>query len=471
MRPTPLPIQLTHLSIIVVAVAFVACGGSPGANVTAPAARAPSAVEVEEPAVATAPAAIRLISGGSNPDLRNDVWSPSGRYLLVEEGVVDVDARTLLPIVCRTQARWGSDTLVACVGADGHVDLFDMVTLEHAHFVDCVSSFEWRDSGRTVACTSEPFTFDVAGGVSQPLPAGSSNEVGDHPRMTAGGPSPDGRLRLEIGIDGNAFLTNLRSMARSSLGSGALPNLSGTTYTSYFSPDSQSVLVPLSKGGARIIKTAAGVAVRTLRSVECDSITAVAWSSDGKQIALGDNDNVCLFEVATGKPLRSWKAPPAKSGQRDAPGTTPGYVTLLAFTPSGDGLLVGTQPPIGSNFADVSVYRAATGERLGEVGTTDFVRFLPSGATVVLQGRIETDLTIHSLTQVPWQYGTEPRISPDRAWWVLDGALHSLGPVPTFEGAEGADFVVFDSSSTKVAGTVNGRARVWSLQTGKVLWP
>jgi WD40 repeat protein len=100
-------------------------------------------------------------------------------------------------------------------------------------------------------------------------------------------------------------------------------------------------------------------------------VTSVAWGADGKILAFGDiNGNVVLWDVATGKALRSFQVQQGAAN--------------VAFSPDGKLLAAGAYH--GNKDSEVKVWEAATGKEIfslpGQSGGILSVSFSPDGKTL-----------------------------------------------------------------------------------------
>jgi hypothetical protein len=174
-------------------------------------------------------------------------------------------------------------------------------------------------------------------------------------------------------------------------------------------------------------------------------------------IALGTSASVvCTFDRSTNELLHSWTAPKPDDPAVDVP------VGILEFAGGGDGLAVGHLDYPGWSGA-AALYRAS-GELLADLGntlTTD-IRHDPSGALMLSCARVSRDLEVR-------------RPDPDGPLRVHEGStciearVESL-PLPSLHGLDGAVLDSLDPTSTRVLGTVDGRATIWSLKTGAVVF-
>lgn len=132
-----------------------------------------------------------------------------------------------------------------------------------------------------------------------------------------------------------------------------------------FGPDGNQMAVGIKDGTARVIETATGKEIATLKGNE-SKVVAVAFSPDGRFVATGSFDQTArVFDAATGKQVSQ-----LKHGD---------VVDAVAFSP--DGLLVAT----GSYDKTARVFEAATGKQLSQFqhdSLVDSVAFSPDGRFV-----------------------------------------------------------------------------------------
>lgn len=435
-------------------------------------------------------------------------WSPDGRHLVLDRAIVDLDRGEVLPSACEESVIWGTRSRVACkaesdvervevadvemrrrgqlggcgsaelqwsrsgryVGCAGSVTLFDAQTFES---VALPSPLMWRSfvgDGSVVRLQSDPASSDVLQGVVQLWDVPSRASLGEaysFPLLNTRSLSPDGRFELEL-PDKEAYLVDTERDALVHVATGvtqfarAVPE----SLLSLFSADGVIVAVPLETDGVRLVETATARDRGSLRGAGCDAPTQVAFGPGGDLIAVGTRaGRVCIFEGASRKLVRSWAvaAPSARGAE------SPPQVLLLAFAGGGTGVIVGVDTGAGPSGSSIAgLYDVNTGKLLsnlagGSVATR--VRQDASG-TVWLDGA-----TVGPRLEVKILPDGFAGSSRDGKWACKGNHVESDGlPIPAFEAATGPTFISTDPTGTKVLGTIEGRARVWSLQTGKLLY-
>ena len=135
-----------------------------------------------------------------------------------------------------------------------------------------------------------------------------------------------------------------------------------------FSPDGKTVASGSHDSTVRLWDAATGAALHTLEGHK-SSVTTVAFSPDGKMVASGSHDRtVGLWDAATGAALHTLE------GHRD-------WVTAVAFSP--DSKMVTS----GSYDGTVGLWDAATGAALhtlvGHMSSVTTVALSPDGKTVM----------------------------------------------------------------------------------------
>lgn len=469
-----------------------------------------SVVSTASAAASVAPSSPSLGTTLTPRNLDSEDWSPDGRYVVVDRAIVDLDSGEVLPSACEEAVVWGTGSRVACKTGSKprRVEVVDVATHRRGHLEGCDrAEIQWSRTGRYVGCAGVAGLFDADTFEAVPLPSplmwqgfvgdGSVVRLQSDPassdvfqgsvqlwnvsdRVALGDPysfplvharstSLDGRFELEL-LGEEALLVDLRRGAHVHVASGvtqfahAVPE----SLLSLFSADSALVAVPIETEGVRLVDTATAADRGTLRGAGCDAPTQAAFGPRGDLVAVGTrNGRVCMFDRASQTLLRSWTVTPPPPLGPPQPSTP--QVVLLAFAGGGDGLIVGVDTgagPSGSSFA--ALYDVDTGKRLsdlagGSVATR--VRQDASG-TVWLDGatvgpRLEVKI-------LPAGFADSSR---DGKWACKGDHVESDGlPIPVFEAAAGATFVSCDPTGTKVLGTAGGRARVWSLQTGRSIY-
>jgi WD40 repeat protein len=173
------------------------------------------------------------------------------------------------------------------------------------------------------------------------------------------------------------------------------------------------------------------------------------WSPDGKLFSVpeGQGLNLEVWDVATGKRLRSWKG---------HPGRTWGY----EFTPDGKTLITCGEDKT------IRFWEVATGKKVREVAYPDIVGLIvpsPDGSL----------LATVAMTEVSPGVGSWPRQDSIRLWDVKAGKeVRRLVPkgelAPKYR--PGVFDVAFLPDGKAVAAITSNGVRLWDPTTGKELW-
>jgi dipeptidyl aminopeptidase/acylaminoacyl peptidase len=146
---------------------------------------------------------------------------------------------------------------------------------------------------------------------------------------------------------------------------GALSGHTGRVNWLRFAPDGK-VLASAGQDGVRLWNLATGKVQYHLKV----PATPIAFSPDGKLLAfVGEGKAVCLWEIATGKPVRRWDS------EQEA-------TTTLVFSPDGAYLAAGGRGSVG-------VWTTADGKKRGwfpEQGRVFTLAFSPSGRVLAVGG-------------------------------------------------------------------------------------
>jgi RNA polymerase sigma factor (sigma-70 family) len=171
-----------------------------------------------------------------------------------------------------------------------------------------------------------------------------------------------------------------------------------------FSPDGQLLAVEGDDGVARLWDVATGRELRSfgrkVHSHEEARDSCLAFSPDGKYLALPRRTwdvGLTLFEVSTGKPVRTFKL-----GERHKKHPSREHFTAAAFSPDGKAVVAGTKGhfakvPRGPNsFAAVIAWDVASGQEVWHVElrptTVAQLGFSPGGKFLAMTG--ESHVTV-----------------------------------------------------------------------------
>jgi WD40 repeat protein len=197
-----------------------------------------------------------------------------------------------------------------------------------------------------------------------------------------------------------------------------------------FSPDGRTLAAGGTRGGTVFVRLWDVPTGRELPAVTgpAGGVSALAFSTDGKLLAVGGGQELCLYDRATGKEVR--RVPAARAGASSS-----------AFAPGGKLLAVGNGP-------NVDLLEPDTGRVVRRLpahpGTSPCVAFAPDGETLAVAGG---DHTV-------------------RLWEVATG--RQVVPTGGHRGMIGA--VVCSPDGKIVATSAADRTiRLWEAATGKEL--
>lgn len=448
------------------------------------------------------------------PDIESAEWSPDGRYVVLEGAIVDVDANEVSPSGCTRNVAWGSASRFACKAGAERVEIVDMATVRRASVEGCESAEpEWDRSGRYLGCPGSPWVFDAEAfrQVSLPFPLFRRMLVGDGSivRLDTGdrAPSdnstcmvqlwslragaalgepyafpllheisrtPTGSFELEL-LGEDAYLVDVRHGTHRHMGTHVTEfhHWIGAEFLSLFTDNGALVAIP-TEDGVHLLDTATGAERGTFRAPGCAAATQVAFGPGGQVVVGTRTGTVCVFDRASQSMLRTWTLPPRSQLFADATldqdfGDIPLHapqISLLAFAGGGRGLVVGSDNGAGPSGAMVTdLFDLSTGKLLSNLDKGSIATHVDEDAsgTVWLDcAAIAPNLEVRMLGD---------KFASGRHWKCLGDDIVSDGlPIPVFEGATDATFLSADPTGSKVLGSVAGRARVWSLKTGKLLY-
>jgi WD40 repeat protein len=232
-----------------------------------------------------------------------------------------------------------------------------------------------------------------------------------------------------------------------------------------WSPDSKRLVTAANKEAAFLVWDAVTGKLRGRfpAAVAGDNGPTVAWSPDGKTVAVG---SAGLFDPDTGRPVR-----PLDAGEG---------IFALAWSP--DGQQVAT-----AGIAGIRLHQPATGKRTYTLDTRDHnsqiwsLAWSPDGGRLALGSNSSRPLVVEAATG---RHLPVPRASYKLAW-SPDGKLLAAngGGMSLWDAGSGdlvralddpaalwADGLAWTTDGKRLAGGGGQWLRVWSPQTGKLLW-
>jgi WD40 repeat protein len=212
--------------------------------------------------------------------------------------------------------------------------------------------------------------------------------------------------------------------------------------------------------------------VHTLTHESTSTITGVAISPDGSQLATVSARQVFLWDAATGEVIRAFGD---ENGR---------FLNAVAFSPDGAWLAA-----VDQNFA-VRLWQIDTGasrflEKLSRASAPASVAFSPDGSRLVVDGSLEAyiwDVASGSLINVLAEHEAEinqATFSPDssqvatasddgtaRIWDATAGSALSATPGGHTDSVEDIDF--YSDGQTLVSGSWDGTLKLWDTASGTV---
>lgn len=267
-----------------------------------------------------------------------------------------------------------------------------------------------------------------------------------------------------------------------------------------FSPDERLVVsgAYLNIGNnVRLWEITAGSQLRDLnQGNRTASIESVAYSPDGKYVALGTFGGMALLEVTKIGTYENYNAPDGNP-DNDIEYHNVGEVYSIAFGPAGkckiSATKTGTCVASGANDNLIRLWDAETGEQVGQpwVGHTLLVRSIAfsQDGTLAISSSLDTTLRLWSV-ETGKQIGTawvghlddviSAAFSPDERY-VVSGSTdstvrlwdltHDQSDVKVWHGAPTRiSSIAFNASGDRVvSGTSNGGLQLWDARTGSIL--
>jgi WD40 repeat protein len=220
----------------------------------------------------------------------------------------------------------------------------------------------------------------------------------------------------------------------------ALPNDFGGCSVVAFSPDSAMLLTANSLGGVRLWDWSAGAIRADLQ--HNNGVTAVAFSRDGRQLAVAANNGVYLRDAKSGKLQATFRINLLGSSSRPV-------IRALAFTPEGAMLAIGVSDiDFGPGTGELHLWDLKNAKPLAAVKAhpkaLTALAFTPDGKTLATCGADEAKL---------WDV---PDLKERRMLKGHQGTVNHLAIAP-----DGKTLVTCGSDR---------RVKRWDLAEGKELW-
>ncbi|MGO8673973.1 MAG: caspase family protein [Capsulimonadaceae bacterium] len=208
-----------------------------------------------------------------------------------------------------------------------------------------------------------------------------------------------------------------------------------------FSPDGAKLADACDDGVAHIWNVASGKDLGQLEMNNIEGIDSVAWSPDGKQIALGGVGGISN----TTESLQLWDVTTEKVVRMMVGHAKP--VTAIAFSPDGAAIASGSSDYTGR------LWRTSTGKTTAALGASTGVPALAYAAngSLLVSGGADGKVRVWSAST-----GELERVLAGHM-----GPVRGLAVVPAPAGAS--------TGSLVVSGSLDGSARVWNLDDGALV--
>lgn len=506
--------ELSPRSLLLRAVTAALClaGCAPGLPGGPGERTSPTASEVSGAAASSAP---QSSSGELGPKVFGraaratwDLFSPDGRFIILDDIVIDLETRTVIPFDCDLgHFAWYSGPRVACVvpthealavldlrdrqlrtlACDASA-LRDQPLIGSTHFaiwvdehrttstvvdIETGSSYlipgpavsVWEEGGRTVAMLSKVVQAD--GNENQLWDVVRGKPIGE-PYVWQNGlhaVSPNGRWAFGANRTEGQFIVDLKTGARRAVGAAdEIPNVA-FYLPAPFSPDSANVAIAAAGSGVRIVELSTGAVLATLIAAGCETAISVKFGPKADVLVVGgDQSNVCVFDLKGTKLV--WRADlrgrtdftlGAVHRRVDDPSR---HVRALEFTRDGEGIVA--TGDTGSSRGWGVLLRATTGEILTSFPETKYMWRDADG----------------DLLTTAFLFGPQLAVTPRTAEGRSNLGCEAPGPplrsclkgrVPEPAPWQDAYILSVDAKGQRVAGVVGERLRVWSV-TGEVLF-
>lgn len=488
--------------IMTVAVGLAACAppvhappvGSSSAPIPASTfSAAPS--DTSAPTVDTdAPHTDRFAGAKHAADIERRLFSPDGRYLLVDGLVMDLETKARMAVDCDLRFfDWFDGPRLACIvptraallvldlgnrqsrtipcdaSRVGEREFYGLARFaswpeegNKMTLVDVESGMIyplprtargiWDDGGKTVALLSE---IDESGEYEGQLWDIAKNAPIGKPYHWDQGMhaiSQDRRWVFAANRTDGQFVVDLKTGGRRTISAAKDIPIAAFTDFAPFSQDSTKVAALSSGSAARIVDVGTGTVLATLSASGCETVVNAKFGPGADTLVTGGSDwNVCLFDLKLRKLV--WRADlrgQANFMLSDSPSP---HVRALAFTADGEGIVAAGDS--GSSMGWGVLLRASTGEILQSFAETKYMWHNEEG----------------DLLTEGFLFG--PKLSVKARPMGQGGvmcALHGSVGAPCLSGTDpqdppwkGALVIGIEPKLKRVAGIVGDRLRVWDV--------